>query len=151
MRHPPVGQGLLIQEVSRSHTTHHSPQDSSGRVISTSQRPLPDNTQHSQQTSMPLVGFEPTISAGERPQTYALDRAATGTGNEHFNGTKLYWFKIWDAYAEISGSHSGLDEESSLLRCYAVSTGTYRYSSTFRRHYARLQRRLITVLGKRPT
>ena len=24
--------------------------------------------------------FEPTISAGERPQTYALDRAATGTG-----------------------------------------------------------------------
>ena len=29
-----------------------------------SQRPLPDNTQHSQQTSMPPVGFEPTISAG---------------------------------------------------------------------------------------
>ena len=26
------------------------------------------------------VGFEPTISADERPQTYALDRAATGTG-----------------------------------------------------------------------
>jgi hypothetical protein len=26
------------------------------------------------------VGFEPTISTGERPQTYALDRAATGTG-----------------------------------------------------------------------
>ena len=29
---------------------------------------------------MPPVGFEPTISAGERPQTYALDRADTGTG-----------------------------------------------------------------------
>ena len=29
---------------------------------------------------MPPVGFEPTISAGERPQTYALDRAATGAG-----------------------------------------------------------------------
>jgi len=26
------------------------------------------------------VGFELTISAGERPQTYALERAATGTG-----------------------------------------------------------------------
>jgi len=25
------------------------------------------------------VGFEPTTPAGERPQTYALDRAATGT------------------------------------------------------------------------
>jgi len=29
---------------------------------------------------MAPVGFELTISAGERPQTYALDRAATGTG-----------------------------------------------------------------------
>jgi len=35
---------------------------------------------HNRQTSMPPVRFEPTISAGERPQTYALDRAATGTG-----------------------------------------------------------------------
>ena len=42
-------------------------------------RPLPDNT-HNRQTSMPPVGFEPTISAREQPQTYALDRAATGTG-----------------------------------------------------------------------
>ena len=30
---------------------------------------------------MPPVGFEPTISAGERPQTYALERAANGTGS----------------------------------------------------------------------
>ena len=35
---------------------------------------------HNRQTSMPPVGFEPTISAGERPQTYSLDCAATGTG-----------------------------------------------------------------------
>jgi hypothetical protein len=27
---------------------------------------------------MPTVRFEPTVSAGERPQTYALDLAATG-------------------------------------------------------------------------
>ena len=36
-------------------------------------------TTHNRQISMPPVGFEPTISAGERPQT-ALDRAATETG-----------------------------------------------------------------------
>jgi len=30
---------------------------------------------------MPAVGFKLTISAGERPQTYALGRAAIGTGN----------------------------------------------------------------------
>ena len=35
---------------------------------------------HNRQTSMPAAGFEPTISGGEGPQTYALDRAATGTG-----------------------------------------------------------------------
>jgi hypothetical protein len=29
---------------------------------------------------MPPVGFEPTISAGERLQTYAFERTATGTG-----------------------------------------------------------------------
>jgi len=29
---------------------------------------------------MAPLGFEPTISAGERPKTYALDRAVTGTG-----------------------------------------------------------------------
>jgi len=29
---------------------------------------------------MPPAGFEPTISVGERPQTYALDRAAIGIG-----------------------------------------------------------------------
>ena len=52
-------------------------------MISSSQRPLPDKTQHSQQTNIYApVGFEPTISAGERPQTYALDRAATGIGNK---------------------------------------------------------------------
>ena len=30
---------------------------------------------------MPPAGFEPTVSAGERPQTHALDRAATGSGS----------------------------------------------------------------------
>jgi hypothetical protein len=37
---------------------------------------------HIRQTSMPLVRFEPAISASERPQTHALDPAATGTGFE---------------------------------------------------------------------
>ena len=41
---------------------------------------LTTHNTHNRQKPMPLVGFEPTISAGERPQTYALDRAATGTG-----------------------------------------------------------------------
>ena len=39
---------------------------------------LTTHNAQNRRTSMPPVGFEPTISAGERPQTYALDRAATG-------------------------------------------------------------------------
>jgi len=33
---------------------------------------------------MPQVIFEPTIAADERPETYALERAATGTGQSNF-------------------------------------------------------------------
>ena len=49
---PPVGQGLLILDVSRLHTTHHTWQDYPGRGISSSQTTLPGNTQHSQQTNI---------------------------------------------------------------------------------------------------
>jgi len=35
---------------------------------------LTTHNTHNRQTSMPPVEFEPAISAGERPQTYALDR-----------------------------------------------------------------------------
>jgi hypothetical protein len=41
---------------------------------------LTTHSTHNRHTSMPLVVFEPTIPAGEGPQTDALDRAATGTG-----------------------------------------------------------------------
>ena len=67
----PVDQGLLIHNVSRSHTTtHHSRQDSSGRVISSSQRPLPDNTQHSQQTIIHAPGGNRTKSLSRRTVTH---------------------------------------------------------------------------------
>jgi len=46
-----VGHGLLFIEDARSQS-HHTRKDSSGRVISPTQRPLPDNTQHSQQTDI---------------------------------------------------------------------------------------------------
>ena len=42
---------------------------------------LTTHNTHKRQTSMPPVGFEPTISKGKGPQTKALNRAATGTGH----------------------------------------------------------------------
>ena len=45
---------------------------------------------------MPPVGFEPTISAGERPQTNALDRAATGTGTYQMCRLKFTFHNMLD-------------------------------------------------------
>jgi hypothetical protein len=60
-------------------TLRHTPQ--SVGPLWTRDRPLPNNTTtHKRETSMPPVGFEHTITASPRPQTYALDRAATGIG-----------------------------------------------------------------------
>jgi hypothetical protein len=47
---------------------------------------LTTHNTHNIQTSMPPVGFEPTISSGERPETYPWDRAASGAGNYCFLG-----------------------------------------------------------------
>jgi hypothetical protein len=38
---------------------------------------LTRNNNQDRKAAMPLVGFKPTISAGERPQTYALDGTCT--------------------------------------------------------------------------
>jgi hypothetical protein len=63
----PSGPGPPQYRGFTNHTqTHHTRQDSSGRVISPMQRPLPDNTQHlNRQTSVPPVGFVPAIPASE--------------------------------------------------------------------------------------
>jgi len=71
-----VGLGLLVIEVSRSHSdTSHTL-----GLLSTSQRPLPDSkSAHNRQTSMPPAGFEPAILAIERSQTHASDRRDRST------------------------------------------------------------------------
>jgi len=78
----PLDQGLLIHDVSRSHAMTHNCRGIPLDDWSARRRDLYLTTHntHSIQASMPPVGSEPTISTGEQSQTYALDRAATGTG-----------------------------------------------------------------------
>ena len=55
---------------------------------------------------MPPVEFEPTISAGEQPQTYALDRAATGTGVNMCGSTKFFgWIMLSSARRPATWQH----------------------------------------------
>ena len=88
---PPVGQSLFIIEDSWSHSD--TPQsvgplrmsDQPDAELSTWQY-----TNLNRHTSMPPAGFEPTIPANDRPQTHALDRAVTGTGNAVTSRAKIF-------------------------------------------------------------
>ena len=59
---------------------------------------------------MPQLGFEPTISADERPQTYALHGAATGTETE-----KIYSSKILVSLYQITRHHFNIDRNLLFL------------------------------------
>ena len=50
--------------------THHTRQDSSGRVISPKHRPQPDNTQHSQETDIHALGGIRTRNSNTREAAY---------------------------------------------------------------------------------
>ena len=56
---------------------------------------LTTHNTHTRQTSMPPVGFDPMISAGERPQTYVLDRAANFISASHF---KSNHHDLWGSF-----------------------------------------------------
>ena len=80
-----MGQGLLIQEVSRTHTKRLTTVGRTPLDESSARRRdlyLTTHNTHNRQISMPLAGFEPTIPAGELPQTHTLDRLATGIGRD---------------------------------------------------------------------
>ena len=93
-RPPPHSRGFLcfLDHTQRHATVGRTPLDE----WSARRRDLYLTTHntHNRQISMPPVGFESTISTGERPYTYTLDRTATGTGSYqylHF----LFWGSLW--------------------------------------------------------
>ena len=65
---------------------------------------------------MPPVGFEPKISAGERPKTYALDRAVTVTGNKGISHLKIIIHKVASTGMSYEDSQSVEGESISLRR-----------------------------------
>jgi hypothetical protein len=77
--------GATASSLSRLHTQTHT---TVGRTLldEGSARPrdlyLTHTNTHKRQISMPSAGFEPTIPASKRPQTHALDCAATGIGDD---------------------------------------------------------------------
>jgi hypothetical protein len=79
----PVGQRLPFIEDSLSHSFTHTTVERNlldAWSIRCTNLYLTTHNTHKWQTSMPPARFEPAIPASERPQTHALDRAATGIG-----------------------------------------------------------------------
>ena len=158
--------------VSRSHTTmQHSRQDSSGRVISSSQRPLPDSTRHSQQkTFMSTVGI----------RTHNASRRAAADPGFRLRG---HWDRVWVLYEkiyrvyfeyyfpwrdsppvchgllihEVPRSHSGTLQSVGILWTsdqHVAETSTWQYKIlTTERHDARWDSNPQSQLasGRRPT
>jgi len=80
----------FLVRASPSHWTHRTRYYPSGRVISSSQRPITNNTRYSQgQVSMLPARFEPAIPGSEPPQTHALVCAATAIGLKEFSPFKF--------------------------------------------------------------
>ena len=65
---------------------------------------------------MPPVGFEPTVSAGERSQTYAVDRAATGTA------TGRYWCLGYHKLVEPSIACCGTSYKQTHFPMYSITS-----------------------------
>jgi hypothetical protein len=83
---------------------------------------------------MPAVGFEPTISVGERPLTHALDRADTGTSGTGYREVKctlgeiLRYFEYSDIWPEEKNENFRLRVVCTVegVREVAVSTSASR-------------------------
>ena len=132
---PPVHQGLLIYVISRSHTTtHYIRQDSSGRVISPSQIPLPDNTQHSQQIVINVPGEFLTHDLSRRAAADLLLRPHGHRNRQMKPQHPVVLFPEWAVYNYLVHYFGGSQQyaviarhlitSSPLSRCHLLSMQT---------------------------
>jgi hypothetical protein len=63
------------------------------------------------------VGFESTISAGERPQTYALDCAAIGTGTGNLF-REYYYLTFSESGSREATSHAFRQAANHITQSY---------------------------------
>jgi len=98
---------------------------------------LATHNTHKRQASMPPVGFKPTVSAGERSQTHASDRAATGTdlrwdSNPQYQQVKSPQNQASDRAATGTDIRSLLQYKMFISWIFIPSYGSGYYSSLFR-------------------
>ena len=80
---------------------------------------------------MPPVGFEPTISVGERPQTYALNRAATGTGISKHLQCRNKQYVYLAGYMNTNKTLRRLHIRCTTETCLAITRQREKYLAQF--------------------
>ena len=87
------------------------------------------------------MGFEPTIKAGERPQTYALDRKATGTGKNK----QIITYNSWIIYG-VGVSVSNLDMSVNIrVKTASEIRSTFCRQNVFNGVYPAKSKRFISL------
>jgi len=76
---------------------------------------------HSKQIPMPTAGFEPAILPSVRPQTYGLDRAATGIGY-FVQFFKQSHYRPW-GFQEVEAPRFQDNQYLKVVRLSALRTG----------------------------
>jgi hypothetical protein len=114
-----AGHVPLILEVSRSHTHKCSticrnPLDEWSALRRDLYLPT-----HNNQTSMPLVGFESTIPAGKRPQTYALDHAPVGPAANTCKKLQVYSYNQTSTHISTY-IHTNLQKHPDIFTCVRI-------------------------------
>ena len=94
---------------------------------SSSQRPLPDNTKHSQDKHpCPRWDSNPRSQQASGLQTYALDRAATGTGRYLlFHQIFFSMVRFWLSHCDFKGSETSKNCNCLYFYRYCVYYTSY--------------------------
>jgi len=73
---------------------------------------------------MPQAGFEPVIPVGERPQTHASDRMATGTGSRRITVMFIRSGRQNSVSGQVTLTSSRCDSQNSKSLTYSRQIGT---------------------------
>jgi len=119
---PDSGSWPVLKELrSHTHWTHHSRCDSSGRMISPTQRPLPDNIQHLQKTNVHAPSEIRTCNPRKRGTAHPRVRVCTPCWP-----VKVYRRFGWSPCLHIKGPSVKKKRRSDLKMSYlSPKVGNY--------------------------
>ena len=126
--------------------THHNRQDSSGQGISPRQSPLPDNTQHSQETHMHDPGWIRTRNSSKRKAADPLFIPSIFSEVLYYNHRMSHQGIFWAEYRMVIEGHTARAPSGVGKKTWYRFVTLVLYT---RIQYARCLRMLVSGLSSR--